>query len=81
MTQGGSLLKKWLEGERRSQGWLADQLGTHQTNVSRWIRGEFPPPIAAAISIRGITGIEVEEWAKESDESGRLPTSEAAKAG
>lgn len=79
MTQGGSLLKKWLDEERRSQGWLAEQLGTHQTNVSRWIRGEFPPPIAMAVSIRDITQIDVEEWARPSDESGSLPSTDAAK--
>jgi hypothetical protein len=71
--RAGVRLRDWLESERRSQGWIAEQIDTHQTNVSAWIRGR-PIPLEAAIKIRGLTGIEVEEWVVEADETGpRLP--------
>lgn len=68
-SHGGVRLRRWLEDERRTQEWLADQLGTYQANVSRWIRGGPPPNLATAIAIRRITGISVEAWT-ESVESG-----------
>lgn len=67
-TQGGVLLRRWLKNERRSQQWLADEIGepcrNSQTNISAWIIGPRPPPLAVAIAIRDITGIDVDEWTK-----------------
>jgi transcriptional regulator with XRE-family HTH domain len=62
--QGGVLLRRWLKNERRTQQWLAEQIGNSQTNISAWIIGPRPPPLEVAIAIREITGIEVDEWAK-----------------
>lgn len=61
-SRAGVRLKAWLKDERRTQKWLAEQIGTRQTEVSRWTLGR-EPPIAFAIAIRSITGIGVEEWA------------------
>lgn len=74
--RGGELLRRWLEDERRSQEWIADQIGTHQTNVSRWIRG-WDMPLDMAIAIRKVTGIEVETWVQPGVESGPIEDDEA----
>jgi hypothetical protein len=73
VNRAGVRLREWLEAERRSQMWLSEQIGTHQTNVSAWIRGR-PIPLAAAIAIEKIAGIPVGDWVAEADETGpRLP--------
>lgn len=61
-SQGGVRLRQWLDDERRTQEWLAGELGTYQANVSRWIRGGPPPTIEVAKAIRRITGISIEAW-------------------
>jgi transcriptional regulator with XRE-family HTH domain len=61
-SQAGVRLRQWLQDERRTQEWLAEQLGTFQPNVSRWIRGGPPPSIETAKAIRRITGISIEAW-------------------
>ncbi len=77
--RAGVLLRDWLKEERRTQDWLAEQIGTHQTNVSAWIRGR-PIPLAMAIAVRDVTKIEVDEWTQET-ESGSSLSADAAKAG
>jgi len=74
--RGGERLRVWLEDERRTQQWLGEQIGTHQTNVSAWIRGR-PIPLEMAVKIEKLTGIEVEDWTAEAEESrprGVLPS-------
>lgn len=74
--RGGVRLRDWLKSERRTQEWLAEQIGTHQTNVSRWILGR-PIPTKMAVKLEELTGIEVRDWtieAEESDPSGALPS-------
>lgn len=68
-TRGGERLRGWLEDERRSQAWLADQIGSLQQNVSAWIRGR-QIPLDAALAIEKLTGIGVSAWA----EPGSLPS-------
>ncbi len=71
--RAGVRLRDWLASERRTQEWLGEQIGSHQTNVSAWMRGR-PIPLAAAVAIEKLTGIEVEDWIVEADETGpRLP--------
>jgi plasmid maintenance system antidote protein VapI len=77
-TRGGARLQKWLEDERRSQAWLAEQIGFHQTNISAWIRGR-PISLAAAQSIEAVTSIATELWL-EAEESGPALPSDAAPA-
>ena len=73
------MVAEWLTSERRSQAWLAEQISTHQTNVSAWIRGR-PIPLDKAIAIRAITGTPVEAWAEPAvAESGpALPVTDTA---
>lgn len=72
--RGGVRLRDWLRDERRTQEWLGEQIGTHQTNVSAWIRGR-PIPVEMAVKIEKLTGIEVEDWTVEADETGpHLPS-------
>ena len=59
--RGGVRLRRWLKDNRRTQEWLAEQIDTHQTNVSAWILGR-PLPVEAAIAIRKVTDIPVEDW-------------------
>ncbi len=59
--RGGVRLRAWLKTERRTQQWLAGEVGTHQTNVSAWILGR-PIPLEMAVAIRKITDIPVEDW-------------------
>ena len=62
-TQGGVRLRAWLREQRRTQKWLAEQIGpdAHQTYVSRWILGKAPP-LKMAIAVEKITGIAPSEW-------------------
>lgn len=54
-------LRDWLRSERRSQAWLATEIGgVHQTSVSSWIRGT-PMPLSAALRIHRVTGIPIED--------------------
>ncbi len=56
-------LQDWLKNERRSQAWLAQEVGgIHQTTVSLWLHGGRMP-LEAAIRISRITGIDVEDLA------------------
>ncbi len=80
-SQAGVRLRQWLDDERRTQEWLAEQLGTYQANVSRWIRGGPSPTIETARAIRTITGISIEAWAEPAGESGRDVIEEARRAG
>jgi len=66
--RGGVRLRDWLREERRTQKWLGDQIGTHQTNVSAWILGRAIP-LEMALAIRRVTGIAVEAWAEEAEPS------------
>lgn len=86
-TRGAELLRDWLRAERRSQEWLGEQIETHQTNVSAWLRGRSMP-LDMAIAIRRVTGIEVETWvqpgassspALDADESGAHPAIEPSR--
>lgn len=67
-TRGGVRLRDWLREERRTQEWLGEQIGTHQTNVSRWILGR-EPPLAMALAVKEITGIDPADWLLPADES------------
>lgn len=71
--RGGVRLRDWLREERRTQEWLAKQIGTHQTNVSAWIRGR-PLPVKMAIKIRKVTEIEIEAWDQDIESSPDLST-------
>ncbi len=74
-TQGGVRLRDWLRDERRTQKWLGEQIGvhqsterTHQATVSKWILGQTPP-LAATLAMKDITGIEPRDWLVPAEES------------
>lgn len=55
ITRGGLLLRVWLKDERRSQQWLAEQIGTDQTSVSAWMVGLREVPLRFAVAIHKLT--------------------------
>lgn len=62
------LLRDWIREERRTQEWLGEQIGTHQTNVSRWILGRTPP-LEMALAVQKVTGIDPADWLVPVEES------------
>lgn len=64
ISKGAVRLRQWLRDERRTQEWLATELGTRQTTVSRWVLGTGQPKIRFALALCRITGISVELWAE-----------------
>lgn len=67
-TRGSDALRSWLMGEDRSQQWLASKLGTSQTQVSAWVRGNRVPSVRHCIAIAATTGIPVVAWAETVDD-------------
>ena len=56
-------LVEWLRAERRTQEWLAEQIGgTHQTTVSSWLHGR-DIPLEKARRIAEVTGLSVDDVA------------------
>lgn len=76
-TQGGVKLRDWLREERRTQKWLGEQIGTHQTNVSRWILGH-EPPLGMALALEQVTGIEPFTWLVPVEEESSPPETDDA---
>jgi transcriptional regulator with XRE-family HTH domain len=68
-THGGVRLRRWLRDERRTQEWLGEQIGTHQTNVSRWLLGKVTPPLDMALALEKVTGISPSDWLVEAEDS------------
>lgn len=56
---------QWLEAERRSQAWLAEQCGVSDQAVSNWLRSNNSRPISAAaqITIRALIEADAAEKA------------------
>lgn len=46
-------IKTWLKNNRRSQAWLAEQVGVHLVSVNSWLNGraEISPPCQKLIAI------------------------------
>lgn len=54
-------IRAWLREHSKSVSWLADQLGTSQPNVSRWLTSSRPEePYREALFI--LTGTPAEWW-------------------
>ncbi len=64
--------------------WIAQEVGAHQTSVSRWIVSGAIPPLPQAVKLHEIVGIEPDEWliAEEADSTisvtGESPEAEAS---
>lgn len=52
-------LQQWLDEHQRTQVWLAEQLGTRQAAVSRWLTCGRKPNLRNAIAIEQLTGGQV----------------------
>ena len=76
LKRGGARLRRWLQEKARTQEWLAEQIGTHQTNVSAWILGR-PISIEMAVAIRKVTRIPVEDWVEPAANEADAERSEA----
>ena len=70
-------LEAWLKRERKTQGWLAEQVGCTQSHISRLVprpgkKQMRRPSLDLAARIRCVTGGEVTEWdlSSDSDEFG-----------
>ena len=60
-TLGQRLFCEWKSANARTQRALADELGTTQQNVSRWLNGA-PPELANVFAIERLTGIPAVSW-------------------
>lgn len=43
MKQNLSPLIKWLTDNKRSQSWLAEELGIHRVNITTWFKKKYIP--------------------------------------
>ena len=48
-------LKEWLNQGGRKKKWLAQQLGCHDTSVSRWVTGKSVPDERYQAAIEKLT--------------------------
>jgi len=64
ITEGAQALAKWLEDERRSQEWLAKQLGVAQSSVGLWLKGGGLS-VKHALRLKDVTRIAVEAWGRD----------------
>jgi hypothetical protein len=57
-------LQSWLDGQERSQSWLARKCCVEPSSAHRWLRGETKPQRLMAAQIEIITGgaIKASEW-------------------
>ncbi len=72
-VRGSQLLCAYLETKGRAQEDLAQELGVHQSTLSRWASGKQRPDIDYILKLRDICEIPVEAWA-----TSYAPSSEAA---
>lgn len=70
------MLRDWLRKERRTQEWLGERVGTHQTNVSRWVLGRRPP-LDMALAIEALTGIPAADWIAPADSTTNIADADA----
>lgn len=47
-------VKTWLKQNKRSQSWLADQVGVHTGTVNRWLQGHLQPTASKIILLNRI---------------------------
>lgn len=49
-------VKTWLKQNKRSQSWLAEQVGVHTGTVNRWLQGHLQPTASKIILLDRIMG-------------------------
>jgi transcriptional regulator with XRE-family HTH domain len=63
LTRGAAALRRYLNGPpKRSQSWLADQLGIEQPSVSNWLNGQSRPEPHHRTALRLIAGVMEDLW-------------------
>lgn len=65
-TRGGEHLRDWLRENGHTQETFGELMGTHQTNISAWIRGRIPA-LGFALTIERLTGIPAKEWTEDAE--------------
>lgn len=73
-VRGPQLLSAYLETKGCAQEALAQELGVHQSTLSRWVSGKQRPDIDCILKLRDLCEIPVEAWAT----SYTPPSTEAA---
>jgi transcriptional regulator with XRE-family HTH domain len=58
-------LDEFLDKQKRTQAWLADQLGVERSYVSLIASGKRQPSLGLALRIVAITGVPLETLLKE----------------
>lgn len=54
-------LKAVLAEERKTNKWLAEQLGKNETTISRWCTNEIQPSMDNLVAIAKLLGVDVRE--------------------
>ena len=58
-------LKVILADKKKTNKWLAEQLGKDQTTISKWCTNSSQPDLASLIKIAKLLGVEVTELLRE----------------
>lgn len=66
--QGSADLTKWREEHKKSQGFVAGELGLRQNAVSEWESGNRRPDLVNAFRLETLTGVPVEAWGYRRDD-------------
>lgn len=61
-SRGSELLSAYLAAKDCSQENLAEQLGVHQSTLSRWASGKQKPTLPWLLKLRDVLGISVDSW-------------------
>lgn len=56
-----TLLRDWLETERRKVGWFATQIPAHPSSVSSWLTGARTPDRNRRLRMAQLTGLDIAE--------------------
>ena len=58
-------LKVILADKKKTNKWLAEQLGKDQTTISKWCTNSSQPDLASLIKVAKLLGVEVTELLRE----------------
>ena len=69
-TEGKRILAKKLAELEKSQTWLAEALGVHQSSISQWVAGNSRPKSEQRELLNVVLGVPVDAWStlEEQDE-------------
>ena len=61
-------LKLVLVKKKKTNKWLAEQLGVNQTTVSKWCTNTAQPSLEMLLQIAKVLNVEIKDLLRESDE-------------